>query len=153
MVTDLETAWRDYNQMNSVQTVLEFEDMAKVLGRPIPESELIAFNRAWLARGRGAFRSRLCTRALRRFERPISSVQAELAPFDVFLTPTLTQLPRPVGYWDLNEPDFDKYIATWTDAAFLFPFNLSGLPAISRAGDLDQGRHSDRRAARGTLRG
>ncbi len=58
-------------------------------------------------------------------------VQAELAPFDVFLTPTLTQLPRPVGYWDLNEPDFDKYIATWTDAAFLFPFNLSGLPAIS----------------------
>ena len=53
MVTDLETAWRDYNQMNSVQTVLEFDDMAKVLGRPIPESELIAFNRAWLGRGRG----------------------------------------------------------------------------------------------------
>src|SRR6202046_2068432 len=48
MVTDLETAWRDYNQMNSVQTVLEFDDMAKGLGRPIPESELIAFNRAWL---------------------------------------------------------------------------------------------------------
>ena len=58
-------------------------------------------------------------------------VQAELAPFDVFLTPTLTQPPRPVGYWDLNEPDYDKYIATWTDAAFLFPFNLSGLPAVS----------------------
>ena len=53
MVTDLEAAWRDYNQMNSVQTVLEFDDMAKVLGRRIPESELIAFNRAWLARGRG----------------------------------------------------------------------------------------------------
>ena len=52
MVTDLETAWRDYNHMNSVQTVLEFDDMAKVLGRPVPESELIAFNRAWLGRGR-----------------------------------------------------------------------------------------------------
>jgi amidase len=35
------------------------------------------------------------------------------------------------GYWDMNEPDFDKYIAKWTDAAFLFPFNLSGLPAVS----------------------
>ena len=130
MVTDLETAWRDYNQMNSVQTVLEFEDMAKALGRPIPESELIAFNRAWLGRGR-ALSARDYAASVAAVRKANQRVQAELAPFDVFLTPTLTQLPRPVGYWDLNEPDFDKYIATWTDAAFLFPFNLSGLPAIS----------------------
>ena len=52
----------------------------------------------------------------------------------MFLTPTLTQPPRPVGYWDLNEPDYEKYIAKWTDAAFLFPFNLSGLPAVSVPG-------------------
>jgi amidase len=130
MVTDLETAWRDYNQMNSVQTVLEFDDMAKVLGRPIPESELIAFNRAWLGRGR-ALSGRDYAASVAAVRKANQRVQAELAPFDVFLTPTLTQLPRPVGYWDLNEPDFDKYIATWTDAAFLFPFNFSGLPAIS----------------------
>jgi amidase len=130
MVTDLETAWRDYNQMNSVQTVLEFDDMAKVLGRPIPESDLIAFNRAWLARGRGLSAPDYA-RSVAAVRKANQLVQAELAPFDVFLTPTLTQLPRPVGYWDLNEPDFDKYISTWTDAAFLFPFNFSGLPAIS----------------------
>jgi amidase len=130
MVTDLETAWRDYNQMNSVQTVLEFDDMAKLLGRPIPESELIAFNRAWLGRGRG-LSARDYARSVAAVRKANQGVQAELAPFDVFLTPTLTQLPRPVGYWDLNEPDFDKYIGTWTDAAFLFPFNLSGLPAVS----------------------
>ena len=130
MVTDLETAWRDYNQMTSVQTVLEFDDMAKLLGRPIPESELIAFNRAWLERGRG-LSARDYARSVAAVRKANQSVQVELAPFDVFLTPTLTQLPRPVGYWDLNEPDFDKYIATWTDAAFLFPFNFSGLPAIS----------------------
>jgi len=130
MVTDLEAAWRDYNQMNSVQTVLEFDDMAKVLGRPIPESELIAFNRAWLGRGRGLSAPDYA-RSVAAVRKANQRVQAELAPFDVFLTPTLTQLPRPVGYWDLNEPDFDKYIATWTDAAFLFPFNFSGLPAIS----------------------
>jgi amidase len=130
MVTDLETGWREYNQMNSVQTVLEFDDMAKVLGRPIPESELIAFNRAWLARGRGLSAPDYA-RSVAAVRKANQGVQAELAPFDVFLTPTLTQLPRPVGYWDLNEPDFDKYIATWTDAAFLFPFNFSGLPAIS----------------------
>src|SRR3984957_1887335 len=130
MVTDLETAWRDYNQMNSVQTLLELEDMAKVLGRPIPESELIAFNRAWLERGRG-LSARDYARSVAAVRKANQSVQLELSPYDVFLTPTLTQLPRPVGYWDLNEPDFDKYISTWTDAAFLFPFNLSGLPAIS----------------------
>ena len=134
MVTDLERAWRDYNQMNSVQTVLEFEDMSRVLGRPIPESELIAFNRAWLARGR-ALSARDYAASVAAVRKANQRVQAELAPFDVFLTPTLTQLPRPVGYWDLNEPDFDKYIATWTDAAFLFPFNLSGLPAISVPAD------------------
>jgi amidase len=130
MVTDLEAAWREYNQMNSVQTVLEFDDMAKVLGRPIPESELIAFNRAWLGRGRGLSAPDYA-RSVVAVRKANQRVQAELAPFDVFLTPTLTQLPRPVGYWDLNEPDFDKYIGTWTDAAFLFPFNFSGLPAIS----------------------
>jgi amidase len=130
MVTDLETAWRDYNQMNSVQTVLEFEDMAKVLGRPVPESELIAFNRAWLERGR-SLSARDYAASVAAVRKANQRVQAELAPFDVFLTPTLTQLPRPVGYWDLNEPNFDRYIAKWTDAAFLFPFNLSGLPAVS----------------------
>ena len=130
MDTDLEAAWRDYNQMNSVQNVLEFDDMAKVLGRPIPESELIAFNRAWLGRGRG-LSARDYAASVAAVRKANQRVQAELAPFDVFLTPTLTQPPRPVGYWDLNEPDYDKYIATWTDAAFLFPFNLSGLPAIS----------------------
>jgi amidase len=130
MVTDLETAWRDYNQMNSVQIVLEFEDMAKVLGRPVPESELIAFNRAWLERGR-SLSARDYAASVAAVRKANQRVQAELAPFDVFLTPTLTQLPRPVGYWDMNEPDFDKYIAKWTDAGFLFPFNLSGLPAVS----------------------
>jgi amidase len=130
MVTDLEAAWRDYNRMNSVQTALEFDEMAKALGRPIPESELIAFNRAWLGRGRG-LSGRDYAASVAAVRKANQRVQAELASFDVFLTPTLTQPPRPVGYWDLNEPDYDKYIATWTDAAFLFPFNLSGLPAVS----------------------
>ena len=31
----------------------------------------------------------------------------------------------------MNEADFDRYNAKWTDAAFMFAFNLSGLPAMS----------------------
>ena len=130
MTTDLEAAWRDYTHMNSVQAVLEFEDMATGLGLAVDKSQLIAFNRAWLERGR-SLSGRDYAASVAAVRKANQRVQAELVPFDVFLTPTLTQLPRPVGYWDMNEPDFDKYIAKWTDAAFLFPFNLSGLPAVS----------------------
>jgi amidase len=31
----------------------------------------------------------------------------------------------------MNEPDLDRYNAKWTDAVFMFPFNIAGLPAIS----------------------
>jgi amidase len=52
-------------------------------------------------------------------------------PYDVFITPTLTQKPRPLGYYDMSETDLDRFNALWSDAAFMFPFNMSGQPAIS----------------------
>jgi amidase len=52
-------------------------------------------------------------------------------PYDVYLTPVLTQKPRPLGYWDMSEPDLDRYNARWTDAVFMFPFNIAPLPAIA----------------------
>ena len=55
----------------------------------------------------------------------------ELAPFDVYLTPTLTQPPRPVGYWSMEDGNRERYLARWSDAAFMFAFNISGLPAMS----------------------
>ena len=47
------------------------------------------------------------------------------------MTPTLTQPPRPLGHFDMAEPDLDTYNGKWTDAAFMYPFNISGQPAIS----------------------
>ena len=47
------------------------------------------------------------------------------------MTPTLTQPPRPVGYYDMSMTDLDAYNALWSDAVFQFPFNISGQPAIS----------------------
>jgi amidase len=55
----------------------------------------------------------------------------DLDRYDVFLTPTLTQLPRPVGFYDMSETDLDSYHAKWSDAVFGFPVTMSGLPAIS----------------------
>ncbi|MGO4843738.1 amidase family protein, partial [Rhizobiaceae sp. 2RAB30] len=59
------------------------------------------------------------------------AIAGNLAPYDLFVTPTLTQLPRPVGYYDMSETDLDRYNAKWTDSVFAFPFNISGQPAIS----------------------
>jgi amidase len=58
-------------------------------------------------------------------------VASDLAPYDVFVTPTLTHPPRPLGYLDMSETDLDRYNAKWTDASFLYPFNISGQPALS----------------------
>ena len=66
--------------------------------------------------------------ALRNFSRQIAT---DLAGYDIFLTPTLTQPTRPLGYWDMAEPDIDVYNAKWTDGVFMFPFNISGQPAMS----------------------
>ena len=59
------------------------------------------------------------------------AVATDLNPYDIYVTPTLTQLPRPMGYYDMSMPDIDAYNALWTDACFMFPFNFSGLPAVS----------------------
>jgi amidase len=150
MVTDLETAWRDYNQMNSVQTVLEFEDMAKALGRPIPESELIAFNRAWLGRGRG-LSARDYARSVAAVRKANQLVQAELAPFDVSYADPDTVAP---ACWLLgSERARLRQIHRDVDGCGV-PFPLQ---SFRPAGDicasgLDQRRHSNRRAARGTVR-
>ncbi len=63
-------------------------------------------------------------------EKAVAIVQ-DLLPYDVFITPTLTQPPRPTGYYDMNMTDLDAYNALWSDAMFLFPFNISGQPAMS----------------------
>lgn len=128
--SDLEKAWIDYNQVNSVEIARDLDAQAEWAGRAPREDDLVAFNWAQYHRGRSqsATAFSAAVDGMRRANRAIAT---ELAPFDAFLTPTLTQLPRPVGYWDMNEPDFDAYIARWTDAAFMFAFNISGLPAIS----------------------
>lgn len=127
---DLETAWIAYNHVSAVQTVLEFDDLAKTIGRPAQESDFVPYNWSLLQRGRSLSATEYGA-DIRTVRKANQQIQMELQPFDVFLTPTLTQPPRPVGYWDMNEPDYDRYNAKWTDAAFMFAFNLSGLPALS----------------------
>ena len=150
--SDIETPWFEYNKMNAVQTVLDFDRLAEIVGRPVRKSDLSAFNWALLERGRSLPATDHAA-AINAMRKANQQIQMELQPYDLFLTPTLTQPPRPVGYWDMTDPDVDRYNAKWTDAAFMFAFNVSGLPAMSVPGGMDQGRRADRRAVRRPLRG
>ena len=130
MALDAAAAWRIYTRMTPVESAAIFDALAPVVGRPVTEADVEPTTWAIIQRGRSlsAIQHATDVGALRVLSREIA---ADLMPYDVYLTPTLTQKPRPLGYWDMNEPDLDRYNAKWTDAVFMSPFNISGQPAIS----------------------
>ncbi|WP_448951410.1 amidase [Labrys neptuniae] len=130
MAFDGNEAWKLYTHMGPVETATMFEDLAGVIGRPVTKDDVEPLTWAVIERGRsisGVEHARDVWK-LRELSHAISG---DLYPYDIFITPTLTQLPRPMGYYDMSMTDLDQYNAKWTDAVFAFPFNLSGLPAIS----------------------
>ena len=130
LIFDAPRAWETYARMGSVQTALFFDSMEPTVGRPVTANDVEPVTWATISRGRSipATRHLADVDSVRQFGR---SIAADLAPYDVFITPTLTQKPRPLGYYDMSETDLDRFNALWFDAAFMFPFNASGQPAIS----------------------
>lgn len=129
----LEEFWACYNDMTAVETAAGYDHLASLVGRPIGDDDLAPFNAAQLAHGRSldAVTHANNIAAVRKAGQRIAIA---VGRFDVFMTPTLTQPPRPVGYWSLDESDPEAYLNRWSDAGYLFPFNMSGLPAISVPG-------------------
>ena len=130
LAVDLEEAWWRYNDINAVETAADFDRLAPLIGRPVEAADLAPVNWALVELGRSmpALRYAQSIAAVRKANQRIAM---DLQPYDVFLTPTLTQPPRPVGYWSMEEPDLRRYLDRWSDAAYMFAFNLSGLPAMS----------------------
>lgn len=130
MPLDANAAWKTYTDMTCVQTAGMFEAMAPIVGRPVTQADVEPVTWAIIERGRATsgIRHAADVEAVRQFGR---AVVADLEPYDLFITPTLTQLPRPFGYYDMSETDIDRYNAKWADSVFAFPFNFSGQPAIS----------------------
>jgi amidase len=130
LAVDLEATFADYNLMNAAESVAEYDGHAELIGRPVREDDLEPINWALAERGRtlSAADHVRTTTALRQASHHIAR---DIVDYDVYLTPTLTQLPRPIGYWSMAHPDLDAYLDRWQDGGYLFCFNLSGLPAIS----------------------
>ena len=130
MALDAASAWKTYTRMTPIESAATFAALASAVGREATEADVEPTTWAIIQRGRArpATDYAADVQALRVLSREIA---ADLLPYDVYLTPTLTQKPRPLGYWNMNEPDLDRYNAKWTDAVFMFPFNITSLPAIS----------------------
>jgi amidase len=128
--TDLEAAWWRYNDVVAVESAGEFDRWAAIVGRPVEEADLAPFNWAMIQHGRSlsAMQFSASVSAIRKAGQRIAK---ELAPFDAFVTPTLTRPPRPPGYWSMEDGDRERYLTRWSDAAYMFAFNISGLPAMS----------------------
>jgi amidase len=127
---DADDAWKTYTHMSCVQTAAIFEWLSALVGRPVTKNDVEPVTWAIIERGRATSGVRHISdvEAVRQMGRAIAR---DLDAYDIYLTPTLTQLPRPVGYYDMSETDLDRYNAKWTDAVFAFPFNMSGQPAMS----------------------
>jgi amidase len=130
MPLDAESAWKVYTHMSCVQTAAIFAVLEPIVGRPVTAEDVEPVTWAIIERGRATSGVRHISdvEEVRVLARQIAS---DLHPYDAFVTPTLTQPPRPLGHWDMSETDLDRYNARWTDGVFNFPFNISGQPAVS----------------------
>ncbi|MDC9590293.1 amidase [Xenorhabdus sp. XENO-10] len=130
MVFDTTVAWKAYTDMIFVQAVSGLNDLSSIVGRPVTPDDVEPITWAIIERGRsisGTTHSKDIEQ-IRLLGRELTN---DLLPYDIFITPTLTQLPRPIGYYDMSETDIDRYNDKWTDSVFAFPFNITGQPAIS----------------------
>ena len=130
MALNARDLWRTYTDMTCVETAAMFNFMETVVGWKVTPNDVEPVTWQIIQRGRAASAADHVGRveAVRQSARAI--VQ-DLQPFDVYLTPTLTQPPRPAGYYDMGMNDLDAHNALWSESVFGYPFNISGQPAIS----------------------
>lgn len=130
LALDAADFWRTYTDMTCVETAAAYDYFETLIGRPLAEGDVEPVTRAIIERGRATPATTHAGRieAVRRAGRAIAQ---ELWGYDAYLTPVLTQPPRPLGFYDMSMRDLDAYNALWSDAVFMAPFNASGQPAMS----------------------
>ena len=106
MPLDAAALWRTYTDMTCVETAGMFNYMETVVGRPVTPNDVEPVTWAIIQRGRATMATDHAGRieAVRQAGR---NIVQDLWPYDVFVTPTLTQPPRPVGYYDMSMTDLD----------------------------------------------
>ncbi|MFD9898182.1 amidase [Mesorhizobium sp. NPDC059025] len=130
MALDGNDAWSTYCHMGPVETAAMFENLGEAVGRPVTRDDVEPITWAVIERGR-SISGVEHVRDVEKLRRLSRAIAQDLFSYDIYVTPTLTQLPRPMGHYDMSMSDLDRFNARWADAGFAYPFNISGLPAIS----------------------
>ncbi|MCZ4126008.1 amidase [Streptomyces sp. H39-S7] len=100
---------------------------------PVPagrEEELMPLTRWLRERGRAASGERFAL-AMAAMQAVGRKFAAAVAPFDAVLTPTLAQLPRPVGALRDDADPAADFAAQYAFTPFTGAWNIAGLPALS----------------------
>ncbi|MCM2428375.1 amidase [Streptomyces sp. RKAG337] len=100
---------------------------------PVPadrEGELMPLTRWLRERGRAASGERFAM-ALGAMQAVGRKFAAAVAPFDAVLTPTLAQLPQPVGALRDDADPAADFAAQYAFTPFTGAWNIAGLPAVS----------------------
>ena len=128
---DYERLWTHYTRMVQVDTANYFGLMESVIGRPVRRDEVTGVVWTSIEAGRALTAIEL-HQALEVARMGSRQIATDLSRFDVVLLPTLPQGTRPLGHYDMSL-DIHTYNAKLMgpDNPFMFPFNLSGLPAMS----------------------
>ena len=85
---------------------------ASIIGRPIGEADFAPFNAAMIAYGCSLTTTQYSA-SIDAMRKAGQSIARELDRFDVFVTPTLTQAPRPIGYWSMEDGGLGTVSGAW----------------------------------------
>ena len=107
-------------------------NVARATGGALPEPGLVEpLTYALADRGRQLGAAEFIG-ALHRLHRESRRIAAFFERFDLWLTPTLAQPPLPIGHFEIESGDVDRWIARLgAFTPFTYPFNVTGQPAAS----------------------
>jgi len=131
MSFDAVSVWETYTRMTAVATADNFDVLKAFVGHEVRQDEVSPVIWSMINYGRTISGPRHANdiETLKMASRQIAS---DLGDYDVYLTPVLPQLPRPLGYYNMDLPDHLEYNRIMmADAIYMFPFNVSGQPAMS----------------------
>ena len=130
MSVDLSALWLTYTAMSVVEPANFWSYAETLVGRHVTAQDVEPITWAILQQGR-AVRAVDHVARMESLRQSARQIVQDLLPWDIYITPTLTQPPRPKGHYNMGLTDLAAYNALWADATFLFPFNISGQPAMS----------------------
>jgi amidase len=130
MGVDLSALWQTYTAMSVVEPANFWSYAETLMGRHVTAQDVEPITWAILQQGR-AVRAVDHVARVESLRQSARQIVQDLLPWDIYITPTLTQPPRPKGHYNMGLTDLAAYNALWADATFLFPFNISGQPAMS----------------------